>query len=244
MLPIRSYGRWNQVWNIDCHLRYSSANKALKQFSPSDICEVGAGNAGLGFLLKKPILAIDIAFNKSILDSANPYIIPISGTGTHLPLRADAMAATLSIDSIEHVPRALRYQAIFELLRVTRRVVVISMPLAEDALESDTQLFEYYRRHYHSKTFWLAEHLDLGLPTEQEIDKCIEVAAQALGKRISVTKQRHMPLLIHNLNHRVLMLGRYRFSRILSWLLWCAYPLLRLIPQRGYYRRFFVVDIA
>lgn len=240
---MRPYTLWNQVWNIDCHLRYAAARTALHDIPPQQLVEVGAGSAGIGFLLKKPVVGLDIWVNAEVLRQSNPYVIPVVATGLQLPLRDNAVQGALSIDSVEHVPVAERATAIRELLRVATKRVVVSVPCGADADDADRRLIAWHEARHGRRAFWLSEHRELGLPTDAGMHQMIDEAARALGKTVRTRSLDHMSVLVHDTNHRVLMLANYRFARLLSLGLWLAYPLLSLLSGKARYRRFFIVDI-
>ena len=52
----------------------------------------------------------------------------------------------------------------------------------------------------------------------------------------------HMPIQVHDFNQRILMIANYRFARPLSVPLRLLQPLLRRLPARGQYRRYFIVE--
>lgn len=239
----RPYSLWNQVWNIDTEARYSAARRALEGIPPDSICEVGPGNCGIGFALKRPILGIDIAFNHHVLSAANPFVIAVVGTCTQLPLADGAVEGSLSLDSLEHVPRGWRFHALRELLRVARRRAVISVPNGDAAAQCDAQLFAAYSRRYGRGRFWLTEHMEFGVPTESETLEMLNRAAHTLSLRVRIRTELHMPTRVHDVNHRILMIGNYRFARLLSWPLRGLRPLLELWPSPDHYRLFFIVDI-
>ena len=240
---LQAYKLWNQVWNIDCHLRYTVARRALAGIQPQRLVEVGAGVAGLGFLLKQPVMAVDIWFNAEVLRRFNPYVIPVIGTALNLPLGNNSMDAALSIDSIEHVPPQQRADAIDELLRVAKKRVVISIPCGNAAEDADARLIRWFHARHGARSFWLSEHRELGLPDDDAMYTMIDQAARRHGKRVSIASLWCMPILMHDINHRVLMMANYRFARLLSLALWLAYPLLLLAAGRARYRRFYFVEI-
>lgn len=240
---LRPYGLWNQVWNFDVHQRYVAARSHLVDTPAHRIVEVGAGNAGLGFLLKCSVLAIDLAFNAEVLRQCNPYLVPVIGNGTRLPLGNDTMEAALSLDSIEHVPPNFRKQAIHELMRVASRRVVISVPCGDAANDADRRLIQWYRSRYGDNGFWLTEHVDNGLPTEAFMRGAISDCALILRKEARVTVFPHVPILIHDVSQRVLAFANYRFCRIISLGLWAVLPMLRPFAGDRYYRYYVVIDL-
>ncbi len=240
---LRRYSLWNQVWNIDCQLRYEQAQNLLSDYSPSQIVEVGAGVAGLGFLLGQPVVGIDLAFNTPVLRQFNPYVLAVIGTGTQLPVADNAFQASLAIDSIEHVPPPLRLEAISELLRVASDRVVISIPCGAAAVSADQRLAAWDQSQRRQRVFWLSEHLAYGIPEDEDMRRMIAAAAAGLGKQATISSIDHMPILVHDVIHRVLIFANYRFARALSWGLRAALPVLKALSRKTYYRRFFVVDL-
>ena len=241
---IKSYIKWNNCWNIDCHLRYAVARKALLDIRPESICEVGSGNAGLGQLVRSRIMGVDIAFDPTALKRWNSYLNPVVASMSRLPLRSNSFDAMLALDCLEHIPRPYRQAALVELMRIAKRRLIFSVPSGDSSRISDQQLHERYQQRWGIPCPWLKEHIDFGIPEVPEVIELIHEAARQTGKQVDIAVKGNMPLPLHNFNHRMLMIANYRLARPISYLLWIIYPFLRRLKPSDMYRQFFIVQLS
>jgi len=241
---VKSYVRWNNCWNIDCDLRYTAARAALSGIKSDSICEIGPGNAGLGQLIQTPVIGFDITFDAVALRRWNQNLRPVTASMNNLPLRCNSFDAVLALDCLEHIPTPQRQDALAEFMRVAKCRLVFSVPCGSTSGASDQQLYEHYQRRWGQSCMWLKEHIEFGLPEMPEVMEMIHGAGEQTGKQVEIQVKNHMPLLVHNFNHRVLMTANYRLARPLSYLLWLVYPFLRKFSRQQTYRKFFIVRLS
>lgn len=90
--------------------------------------------------------------------------------GETLPFADDSFEVAVSVDVLEHIPRELRARHFEEMVRVARRLVVVSCPLGSPGhIEAEGELAAWYRRTTGNGHRFLEEHLERGLPTEEEL---------------------------------------------------------------------------
>lgn len=90
--------------------------------------------------------------------------------GLRIPYRDDAFDAAVSLDVLEHIPRANREAHLAELARVASRRVVLCCPLGtSEHVEAERELAAWYRETTGGPHRFLEEHIERGLPTEEEI---------------------------------------------------------------------------
>jgi hypothetical protein len=90
--------------------------------------------------------------------------------GRRLPLADDSFAAAVSLDVLEHLDRAHRADHLGELTRVASGRVVLCCPLGTPAhVEAERELAAWYRSTFGEAHRFLEEHLERGLPTEDEL---------------------------------------------------------------------------
>ncbi len=101
----------------------------------------------------------------------------LRAAGEALPFHDGSFDLVLSLDSLEHVPPAARPRYLAELLRVSRRYVLVLAPFASPDVErAEALLFEYVQVALHAEHAQLREHRDHGLP-----DRAATVAALEAG---------------------------------------------------------------
>jgi len=89
--------------------------------------------------------------------------------GKQIPLESRSFDWVISIDVIEHVPTSDREDLIREMLRVSKRGLILSAPLGTQLhIDRERRLLHYLREKNHQVRF-LEEHLERGLPRPEEV---------------------------------------------------------------------------
>jgi hypothetical protein len=100
--------------------------------------------------------------------------------GEALPFHDGSFDLVLSLDSLEHVAPAARPRYLAELVRVSRRYVLVLAPFASpDAERAEALLFEYVKVALHAEHAQLREHREHGLPDRPATMACLEAAGAA-----------------------------------------------------------------
>jgi SAM-dependent methyltransferase len=90
--------------------------------------------------------------------------------GVELPVEDASFDLVTSIDVLEHIPPDDRPAFIGELVRATKRRVVLCCPLGSPEHQAaEAELLEWYERVTGEHHQWLAEHVQNGLPTDDEL---------------------------------------------------------------------------
>jgi hypothetical protein len=171
-LPFDQYGRHRDAQTVADLIRAEQA---------------GAGRGG-------PLVVLDVGgypcLTPRFLPADRVVVVdpqPVPGgrgylraNGEALPFPDDAFDLALSLDSLEHVAPARRPQYLAELLRVTRRYVLLLAPFASSAVErAEALLFEYVKVALHADHAQLREHRDHGLPALDATRACLEAVGAA-----------------------------------------------------------------
>jgi hypothetical protein len=97
--------------------------------------------------------------------------------GVRLPFPEGSFEAAASLDVLEHVPREQRANHLADLVRVAERQVVLCCPLGSPAHEAaERELADWHQSVTGRRHRFLDEHLQRGLPSEEELR---ELAAAA-----------------------------------------------------------------
>ena len=90
--------------------------------------------------------------------------------GDRLPFADDSFEVAVSLDVLEHIPFEARQKHFDELARVARRKVLICCPLGSpEHVAAEAELADWHLQTTGSEHRFLAEHLETGLPEEDEL---------------------------------------------------------------------------
>lgn len=184
---IQRYLDWNRRLLLDPQMRYSAVVRLLERRflnGTANILDVGSGPTGLAFVLQRPVVSVDIQFDASAIARHRPPIIPVKASAARLPFRDQSFDAVVSMDLMEHLPKAIRGNSIRELLRVARSLVIVGFPFGPASARFDARaLAEEARRGI--DVGWRKEHVRQGVPGP-EIASWISVAADDEPRGASV----------------------------------------------------------
>ena len=236
------FNRYFYRQHPEAALRYLPVVSAIKKWNllNSQILEVGSGSLGITPYLKREIDAVDVDFS----GPQTKLINKIKGKADDLPFRKNSYEVVISVDVIEHLERDIREKAIYEILRVTKKLAVIVVPTGELAQNQDKQLHKYWRKIFGSENQFLEEHIKNGLPSSDEILVCVDKSLRKLGKKAKITSTPNLNLAIRN----ILMKTWITKNKFLYYLYLKGYllliPLLRFANFGNCYRRVFVIEFT
>lgn len=235
-----NYFFWGQ--HPDAALRYAPVAKAIKAASleKSKILEIGPGSLGITPYLRREIDGIDVDFSGPQTDLLNK----IKGTATELPFRKNSYDVSVSVDVLEHLKPQERKTAIEQMLKVTKKLAIIVVPIGEKSQEQDKELKECWDKIKKEKNQFLSEHVENGLPTADEILVTIDKCARQLGKKVKVKSYPNLNLTVR----KILMLTWITKNKLVYYLYLKGYllllPILKFANYSDCYRRVFVIELA
>lgn len=124
----------------------------------------------------------------------------VQGSGSALPFRDGAFPIVTAHDTLEHVPPAFREAFLGELVRVAGRFVILTGPVGDEpTVKAEALLDAFVRNTLHWDQPFLREHIDLGLPTRDSVEKFLDdrglpyarVANGNIGRWLSLQALRH-----------------------------------------------------
>lgn len=228
-------------WHPQVSLRYLLiVNELNKIKGPVDLLEVGSGSLGIAPYLKKEIVGVDDDFSGPTIK----YLRPIKTDALVLPFKNNSFDYIVSVDVLEHIAPQNRPKFLAELLRVARKKIFLAVPCGVLAMEQDRQLSEQYKQKFKQVFPFFKDHLDYGLPEENEVVDLWNKAAEKISKKIKIKKQPNLNLGIR----RFLMRGwmsKNIFINILFRKVFLVFtPFWRWFNQPPTYRMIFFVEIA
>lgn len=242
---------WRQ--HPEAALRYLPVVAAIRRagLAQAKILEVGPGSLGIipylraerenmPSYLKKPIDGLDVDFSGPAIS----LLTKIKGSAESLPFRRNSYDVVVCVDVLEHLPRQNRQKAIYEMLRVAKKLTVIVVPVGDLSQAQDRELDSLWRQIFGRENQFLAEHVENGLPTQDQILVYLDKSKRLLKKNIKVSSA---PLL--NLQVRQLLMRTWISKNKLSYYLYLKgylllVPLLALANFGDCYRRIFVIEFT
>lgn len=184
-LELFFFGGRRGIDNADEGLRYLPISDAIltsKVAEPS-ILEIGSGAKGITPYVPYSVTGLDIAFNGAIAKNLKPVV----HSSTKIPFPGRSFDYVVSVDMLEHVPSAQRFDSISEMLRVANKRIFIAVPCGKAAEEHDKKLDDLYFRWKGERFAFLREHVENGLPDKEEMQSFIYEAAAQRGRSISLS---------------------------------------------------------
>lgn len=235
----RFFNKYYKNQHPESALRYLPIVQILKKqkLQDSAILEVGSGSLGITPYLKRPLDGVDTDFS----GPKTPLLNKIKGSATDLPFRKNSYDVVISTDTLEHIPANLREKAIDEMLRVSRQLVIIVVPTGPLSQRQDSQLHNRFQKVFKQKDKFLSEHVENGLPKNDEILVTIDKSLRNLGKGARVWSKPLLNLAVRKLiMYTWISQNKYIYYTYMKGYL-LLLPLLRLANFGNCYRRLFMV---
>ncbi len=103
--------------------------------------------------------------------------------GSNLEYADDTFDFVISVDMLEHVPKSQRGNIISEMLRIAKTYMILAFPTSGKSLVYEEKLERRYTRYGLPVPKYLKEHMQCGLPDENEIMQMIK--RNLISKNIS-----------------------------------------------------------
>lgn len=216
--------------NIDMRLRYIPVIKMLKKYKKKkeNILEVGSGRLGLTAFLKEEITGLDFNFDLPI----SPYLQPLVYDGKKFPLKNKAYDWVICLDTLEHIKRNKRPLFLKELIRVTKKWLILGFPEGKMTYNQDSFFLKRQNKFY-KESGALREHVDYGPINQKEIFTMIKKFCDRARKTVYQTK------IINNTNlflHFIILylsISRFKVFNYLYRGLYIFYPLIEIFSNFG-----------
>ena len=231
---------WRQ--HPDAALRYIPAVRIIKSkgLNNSKILEIGSGSLGIVPYLNRKIDAVDIDFTGPHTDFLNK----IKGRAQSLPFRKNSYDIVVSVDVLEHLEKTVRFEAIFEMLRVAKSLAVLVVPEGRQAQIQDKKLLNIWNKTFPEKNQFLEEHIKFSLPTADQILVDIDKSIRKLQKQAKIDSFKTLNLTIREILMRTwITKNKYLYYLYMKGFL-LLLPLLLLANFGNCYRRVFVIELS
>lgn len=200
------------------------------------IVEIGANANGFARFAGARVIAVDRSSAHLEEARAAQAVLPVVADAAALPFRRESVDWCLCVDTLEHVPEAMRDTALGELARVTaaRGHCLVAFPAGDAARKAEEHIRAKYREYTGGRISWLEEHAVCPLPDPAYV-------AARLGEHLAathnVTRGGNANLWVWRWTWRVLMCGwPGRGNAVFQALLRILTPLLCRLHFPPYYR--------
>lgn len=228
-------------WHPTIALRYLPIVNFIRQlrFENEEILEVGSGGLGIAPYINTRVVGLDVSFYPPICQN----LVPVKGSATRIPFTDDSFEVVVSSDMLEHLGQEDRVKAIYEMLRITGKLLCIGVPCGKEAQVQDEKLAQIYKSLHHKEFDFFNEHAFHGLPETMEIITLIEQAATMLRKPILITSRGTLSLRLREYLMRAWISENLFVNIWFRKVMLLAIPFMRRMNTTPTYRQLFFVTI-
>jgi GT2 family glycosyltransferase len=139
---------------------------------PVRVLDVGGNSSPLKHLLPmQAVLLADLEPPGTLRGLPLLHDGYVQSDGSRLPFADGTFDLVASHDTLEHVPQAARFNFLSELLRVSRRFVIVNGPVYHpQTVRAERLLARFVGERSTDEGRFIREHLQLGLPTRETIE--------------------------------------------------------------------------
>jgi hypothetical protein len=160
-------------------VRHAAVAALVEEVASATLLDVGSGSGGIAAWVhgNRSVTCVDQSFDDygAQDETAAPAgVRRVRADARHLPFADRSFDLVVAVDLMEHVPPADRAQVVEELLRVSRRRLILACPTGRRALAADQRLWLHLTdRGQDLQGTWLAEHVRNGFPDRDELAKAL-----------------------------------------------------------------------
>ena len=204
---------------------------ALAAKDENALLDVGCGERGVALLLPQyKVTGLDIVAPTKPL----PNVRFIQTSSTRLPFADRSFLLVSSIDMLEYLRVDARAEALWEMVRVAEKALVVLCPCGEIARSCDEEFREKIRAKGIIEPDWLQQHLAQPHPAEAELREIIIQAASADGRKVEIETEYCEPEGICRTVRGAAAVSKYIYV-LVSLIVGLAYPFFaRPDAQHGY----------
>jgi len=228
-------------YSTDTALRYLPAVDILKKIKneQNKILEVGSGDLGITPYYKKNITGLDVEYD----NRRNGLLKKIKFNGKIFPFKDNEFDVTISVDNIEHLPASAREFFLKEILRVTKKEIILIAPCGKFSYEHDIKLYDFFYNIHKKRDKFLEDHKQNGLPEADDLIAMIKTSAGELNKNIKITKnEKSLNLKIRYFIMKC-KISKNIFLSVLYYMFLSLLPLRNFFNYGNCYRRIIIVKI-
>ncbi|HAF30843.1 MAG TPA: hypothetical protein DCG75_17525 [Bacteroidales bacterium] len=171
------------LFNNETWLRLLPLKRFFQFVDPNKrIIDIGAGIGSLELALNRTDIFIYDIDRVSIDIAKQNFKNTVVGTGSKINFEDDAFDWAISIHTLEHIPKNEREQFILEMIRISKEGVFLNFPEGKYAEVLCKNFLNTLEKNGLPPNKWTLEHLELGLPTVEEVNSILKKQNKFLFK--------------------------------------------------------------
>lgn len=172
---------YKMAWDTRC--RNVDVARILRPFvnRETTVLDAGCGEYGLSaFVDAKSVVGVDVIPTDSKIDG----FTFIHGSIISLPFAERSFSIAASVDVLEHLPEAIRPEAIKQLVNVADKTIIITFPCGKNARDIDEAFSKELTAANQAIPDWVSEHLANQYPDAEAVVAEIETEAAKHGRAV------------------------------------------------------------
>jgi len=165
---LRQYANKDGRGYPDWAMRYAPVARMVHRMNSTNapILEVGANENGIARFVHARIVAVDVSPDHLRAARRTQGVSVVVADAAALPFANGTFAASVCMDTLEHIPEAKRARVCDELVRTVSRTgfSVVAFPSGRAAERAEISIRSAHARFNGGNIPWLDEHEEEGLP--------------------------------------------------------------------------------
>lgn len=234
------FNKFHSAHQTEGALKYSPIVSVLKynKLKTPKMLEINPGDFGINPYLKIEIDSFNVSTN-ALKDKSKKRIKNTMGI---LPFKTNAYDITINVDTLASLDKSEREKFIFEILRITKKLSIITVPCGINSQNQDKEFSTIWKNIFKRSNQPLEEHVKKGLPSVDEVLVYIDKSKRALGKNAQINSYPSMNLFIRKIIVRTgITKNKYLYFIYKRGYLLLV-PILKYCNFGSTYRRVFVIE--
>jgi hypothetical protein len=241
---IMKYATWNNRRILSVVLRYDPIVRFIRKldyYKNLKIIELGSNCQGIGYYLKMKVTGIDLYCNPEDLIRYGEYLEFHQCSATALIFNDKSFDIAVTVDVLEHLNQDSREKAIKEMIRVSRKWVILALPFSGQTEKYEDKLNQLFIKKYGKGNIALDEHIKQGLPIFSEFINLLKMEAENGNNRYKIKT-------LTNINLKWWYIAQYIetlpfIPYVHRALLPLIFPLFKIMNHEPTYRKIIILDL-
>jgi len=214
----------------------------MDNYKDMRIIEIGSNCQGIGYYLRMKITGIDLSCNQEDIMSYGKYLDFHQCDATALNFDDNSFDIAISVDMLEHLNQEQRKNAIKEMIRVSKKWVILALPFSGQTETYEERLNQLFKKRYGKGNPALEEHRKNGLPDFAEFINIIRNEAAKAKYDVNIK-------VLSNLNLKWWYIAQYIetipvIPYVHRILLPLVKPIFKIMNQEPTYRKIIILNLT